>query len=102
MGEPMGRRLACSSSMPCKSLSRATSGILSCASLTSLPASGRLSGMATAKSEEVVELEERFNAAKSSEEQLEAATLLVAAREELVSLLIQQGILEEGARCPGG
>merc|ERR1711920_952782 len=80
----------------CKTLSRATSGAMSCASLVSLPA-GRLSQIAAAKSEEVVELEARFDAAASSEEQLEAATLLVVAREELVALLMKEGILEN---CP--
>merc|ERR1712151_291595 len=94
-------RLASSSSiLPVhETLSRATSGILSCASLALLPMAGRLSRTAAAKSEEVVELEERFNAAKGSEEQLEAATLLVAAREELVALLVKEGSLE--GPCPG-
>jgi len=60
-----------------------TSLASSMASMTSLPAAGRLSELADDKLREVVELQARCDKAQSSEARLEAATLLAAAREEL-------------------
>jgi len=60
-----------------------TSLASSMASMTSLPAAGRLSELADDKLREVMALHVRFDKAQSSEARLEAATLLAAAREEL-------------------
>jgi len=60
-----------------------TSLASSMASMTSLPAAGRLSELADDKLKEVMELQVRCDRAQSSEARLEAATLLAAAREEL-------------------
>lgn len=60
-----------------------TSLASSMASMTSLPAAGRLSELADDKLREVMELQVRCDKAQSSEARLEAATLLAAAREEL-------------------
>jgi len=60
-----------------------TSLASSMASMSSLPAAGRLTELADDKLREVMELQVRCDGAQSSEARLEAATLLAAAREEL-------------------
>lgn len=68
----------------------------------SLPAVGRLSELVDEKQREVAELQERCDrACASSEEHLEASTLLASSREELRLLREFLGTSSEGAAEPG-
>jgi len=87
--EPLLVEVAASSASTSRQVNCAEHGLSrtslasSMASMTSLPAAGRLSELADDKLREVMELQVRCDKAQSSEARLEAATLLAAAREEL-------------------